>query len=903
MKPLSPAGAAGSVRSFALFALFGLVAACDDTPQYVVPDGGATSDISGDWHMLRYHYTAPGNEVPLPADLSDTSFTQQGTTFSQTLGPDFDVPGTVDGSTYTQTDGSFTATIELDGDRASGAFVEGDFTFSFELVRAADPAFDIDGTWDADLGGGRTEPVGIDLDGSSVAIDVAGDRFEGVYAGDTALLVDVDQPATGSTGAVLDVASDADATLTLYAAEWQLEGEGHTGFASGSRAVPLTRRSVADPDPDPDAGRDGGTDTDTGRTDTGDPDTGLDVIEDVEPDVIEPEVCVAPIGVGQIDGSTEEGAANGGTPQFEGWDGGFDTGIVDMLLTALDESAETPLEGRWDVTGAVVTATGYRSGRIDRAQTQFWLQDGRAAIAVFFTEDDADSVAPFAIQVGQRVSFTATRLDLFRGQVQIRAVDPDSWSLDEATGDVAVLDGSLFVDSPGEMVRVAGRLDEVLIEDCGGGAVCYRMRLGTGGTTKLRTGEDDIELGDCVTFIGPVTLDPDGIVQLDAINFDWTEVTCDGIGDLGRLDTPCQTVCDPFEDASVCDAFDDGPGVCVLDGRGFRCEPGGDGVLGTFCEQNDECSNGLVCSYGECVPYCDVAAPDCPSGRSCVDESGIGVGTCMRTCDGFDGFGDCGVGFACRPTFDGATSPGICGRTDGVADGEPCPLGVISCDEGLLCVSEGGEDTPICRAVCNRAADDPHALCGADGACLGVDETIGACYPGCELGAVRNACIDIEGSETCLPVDDARGACVARGSTPTGETCDGTRNFGECTGVCLPESDDVSTCRDLCRTFAREGGYPSGCGDDACRLIAPTWGVCEPWADDDRTGVLEPCPTPGAVCDVGAQCYTIDAVGNNLCLKFCRLEGGDGDCDGYDRPMYCDRILASVALGLCLPEP
>lgn len=106
--------------------LVSLVTSCDNDPPVVVPDAGATSDISGAWHMLRYHYTAPPEQVPLPADVSNTSFSQQGSTFSQQLGPDQAVSGTVDATIYTETDGTFTATIELDGDRASGQFAQGD---------------------------------------------------------------------------------------------------------------------------------------------------------------------------------------------------------------------------------------------------------------------------------------------------------------------------------------------------------------------------------------------------------------------------------------------------------------------------------------------------------------------------------------------------------------------------------------------------------------------------------------------------------------------------------------------------------------------------------------------------------------------------------------------------------
>ncbi len=105
--------------------------------------------ISGQWLMLRHSFTTPGSDAP-PADVTETSFTQEGSAFTQFFGPEDSegVSGTVEGSRYTQTDGSFTAQIDLtDKDHATGTFTSAEIRFSFALARIADPSYDVGGSW------------------------------------------------------------------------------------------------------------------------------------------------------------------------------------------------------------------------------------------------------------------------------------------------------------------------------------------------------------------------------------------------------------------------------------------------------------------------------------------------------------------------------------------------------------------------------------------------------------------------------------------------------------------------------------------------------------------------------------------------------------------------------------
>ena len=78
---------------------------------------------------------------------------------------------------------------------------------------------------------------------------------------------------------------------------------------------------------------------------------------------------------------------------------------------------------------------------------------------------------------------------------------------------------------------VSSNLVEIPIqnENCGGNNKCYNFVHGPEGSEKtiiLRSASDFIEVGECATFVGPVSSFPgplaDGAgAQLDSTNFDW----------------------------------------------------------------------------------------------------------------------------------------------------------------------------------------------------------------------------------------------------------------------------------------------------------------------------------------------------------------------------------------------
>jgi hypothetical protein len=228
-----------------LLLLFALLAACgDDTPGNGGDAGNDAADalgdvdLTGDWYMLRYAYTADTAEVPLPADRDTTRFDQDGATFVQTLSDGFSVSGTVAGTTYTQGDGTFEAVIEIEtADAATGRFEQGAFTFDFALVRQVAPTYDVAGAW-------RTSEGAYTVSVSGNDVTLTGPRaFSGWIAADRALLLSDPQPANGSLAAVLVFSSEGTGTLTLYTTSWVPDGAGHRTFSSSRAALTLNRDS------------------------------------------------------------------------------------------------------------------------------------------------------------------------------------------------------------------------------------------------------------------------------------------------------------------------------------------------------------------------------------------------------------------------------------------------------------------------------------------------------------------------------------------------------------------------------------------------------------------------------------------------------------------------------------
>jgi len=148
------------------------------------------------------------------------------------------------------------------------------------------------------------------------------------------------------------------------------------------------------------------------------------------------------------------------------------------------------------------------------------------------------------------------------------------------------------------------------LDDCDVGALCFGV-------------DPQTLMGECVELCGGTPEEPT-CVQDDAtciISSDGTVAPC-----LLSCD-PLGGECDPDE---VCVPSNSGSFVCTADAS----EDGG--AVGDPCEFINACDEGLGCytpiaivctdetASGCCLPYCSLAAPDCPDALTCVPywESG-----------------------------------------------------------------------------------------------------------------------------------------------------------------------------------------------------------------------------------------------------------------------------------------
>jgi len=177
------------------------------------------------------------------------------------------------------------------------------------------------------------------------------------------------------------------------------------------------------------------------------------------------------------------------------------------------------------VTRATVVATNYRSPHdIPQSQTSFWIADADGAIEVrlYHADITMEETAPFAIQVGQHISFRATQLGRYYSQGQIqRATD---WVLDEVDQDVYIWqpDRALTEADVHQVVRVTGTLEGEPM-GCGGDARCWNLSYGHGSPGIFRTKSTIVGTGSCVTFVGPLAWyqsDP----QFNVDNYSWLKV-------------------------------------------------------------------------------------------------------------------------------------------------------------------------------------------------------------------------------------------------------------------------------------------------------------------------------------------------------------------------------------------
>ncbi len=224
---------------------------------------------------------------------------------------------------------------------------------------------------------------------------------------------------------------------------------------------------------------------------------------------------------GQVfnDDDPEPLSPDGGAPRFEPWEATYDAGIG-ALLAAAPENGGDNVAGEWTISEATVIATEYNNETTQRAQRSFWLADGTGAIAVFFPVAATENHPTFSIKVGQRISGTITELGNYNSMRQITGAS--EWTLQSEDNPVYIKDlteGGLTTEDINSVVRITGTLTSLDDADCGG-SKCYTMAYNGDQTTVFRSSSAFLEVGQCVTFVGPVRGFND-TPQIDTLNFGW----------------------------------------------------------------------------------------------------------------------------------------------------------------------------------------------------------------------------------------------------------------------------------------------------------------------------------------------------------------------------------------------
>ncbi|MFT4702865.1 MAG: hypothetical protein ACI81R_000552 [Bradymonadia bacterium] len=230
------------------------------------------------------------------------------------------------------------------------------------------------------------------------------------------------------------------------------------------------------------------------------------------------------IFTGQAFRSGDEPASspNGGIPSFEPYATDYDSG-----LAAIDDaipSGEDPATIELQVTGATIVATSYNNDTARRAQNTFWVMDGLTMLEVRLDQDDLDAQPPFAVQVGLQIDFTATSVTNYFDTPQLSSAT--GWAISEGSDGNAPIyffepaEGAniTFADWPTN-IRVTGTITGGG-DGCGGSSLCWDLDYGGTTTLDFRTSSQFIEIGDCITFAGPLGQFQE-TPQVNTTNFDW----------------------------------------------------------------------------------------------------------------------------------------------------------------------------------------------------------------------------------------------------------------------------------------------------------------------------------------------------------------------------------------------
>ncbi len=230
---------------------------------------------------------------------------------------------------------------------------------------------------------------------------------------------------------------------------------------------------------------------------------------------------------GQVGGDK---APNGGTWTTDKTELKDDAGIQAVLdavpnVPGKDRVQQDHTASPLEIRGATIIATFAK----DASKGVFWVQDQKAGLRIRLSK--ADNVSEI-VRVGQIVDFDITGTQNFEGHIQVEKLT--NFTIVEQTSAVPYTDltgNDISADLYNTNVRVDGQLVGEG-NPCGGSetnpSICYNLVHGDK-TVEFRSASQFLKTGACVTFFGPLNINPgpsrDDVtepkVQLDTTNYDW----------------------------------------------------------------------------------------------------------------------------------------------------------------------------------------------------------------------------------------------------------------------------------------------------------------------------------------------------------------------------------------------
>ncbi len=261
-----------------------------------------------------------------------------------------------------------------------------------------------------------------------------------------------------------------------------------------------------------------------------------------------------------------------------------------------------------------------------------------------------------------------------------------------------------------------------------------------------------------------------------------------------------------------------------------QCAAAGSKTVGESCVTLNDCDRAGICVGTDnerfCRKRCDLSAPDCGTGETCVTGTNganpSGFGVCVPlACDPVSQTG-CKEGLRCIP----GPVPQCSGVIGVAAENSSCASSE-SCKTGLVCAQTGkdadGKAKSVCIAVCDATASP--TTCPADYVCQPLLDGNGFSLPANQGTCVLEHCnaltdLGCEDSQKCYAA--TKPVCGFPGNNTLGQACEKVIDCGIGL-VCFQTADGQRLCRAKCDTTGTNTDFacPSG---ESCFAIKDSTG-------------------------------------------------------------------------------